>query len=1859
VGQFKRVAIINRGECAMRLIRALKELNSAGQAGFCTIALYTDSDARALFVREADEAWSLGSATFIDDRDGSRKSRYLDYRTLEQTLIESRAEAVWVGWGFVAEQAEFAELCRKLGLVFIGPQPEVTRKLGDKIASKLLAQEAGVPVAPWSGGAVHTLQEAEQQARALGFPLMIKATAGGGGRGIRRVASYADLADAFESARSEALKSFGDETLFMETLLQGVRHVEVQIIGDNKGTVWALGVRDCSIQRRNQKVMEESPSSLLSAEQEQALCEAARRLAQLAGYCNAGTVEFLYDPASAGFYFMEVNARLQAEHPVTEATRGVDLVKLQLHVAMGGELVGPEPASRGHAIEVRVNAEDPERAFAPAPGEIVLFQQPGGPGIRIDTGFVEGDRVAPEFDSMLAKVIASGSNREEAMARLGRALREMRLALRGGTSNKGFLIGLLERPEVRNSEYDIGWLDRLAMEDQHISGEHADVAILHAAMESYRAEVQIEQAQFFAVAARGRLRLRQEVGYELELSYRGASYRCLVLRTGPQQYRASVDGIKLDFTAEQVGRFEYVLYINDRQFQILSLPDGNDYTVEVNGIPHHVSREAAGLVRAPAPGVLLSHDVEIGQQISKGQRLVTLEAMKTEVPVLAPCDGTVGELLVGINVQVDAGSSLLRVEPLATGEQNNAAPRVSLQALSGGDSAPQLSGAVRFRQSLEEMKRLLLGFDVEPAATDRFVASHHGMCSGTACTDTDVLRDEDEILNIFADVCALFSHRGEGTQLNEEEVRTPEEYLLLYLRSLDAGAAGVSVSFVESLQRSLAHYGVDSLKRTPELEECLLWISKAHQNMTTQVKVVLSILERRLEEVEQLAAVTGEDFRLLLDRIVPVTRRHYPAVSDLAREVRYRYFYRPFFNDIWQQAYARADSQLNELVGASSNGERNTLIEQLLDFPHPLLGLLARRFNDAGQDARELMTEILARRQYRVRTLRELSSCSMEEFSCTRGEYEHEGERVQMLTVIAPYRRLSACIESIQPLLEQLPDDPRLVIDFYLIDTGELQAPDLREQLGAALAQAGFCRPVHRIVFALTNSGSDGLLGATEHLTFRLREAEYVEDDLHPGLHPMMAKRLEIWRLGNFGIKRLPSPEGVYLFHGVAQSNPKDERLFAFAEVRDLTPIYDEKGNISRLPYLEMMLMESLAAIRLFQSHRAKRSRLQWNRVFLHVWPPIEFGAEEMNLLAQLLTPAIEGLGLEKVLIRGRLRDREGTLRDTVIQAQTPGGREVVLSYRQPSVEPLQPLSEYTRNVVKMRQRGMIYPYEVIRTLAPMADETQNEYPPGSFIEYDLDDNNKLVDVDRPPGKNSSGIIVGLITNYTSKYPEGMTRVLMMGDASHGMGSLSEPECRRLLAALDMAEAKSLPVDWFALSAGALIAMDSGTENLEWIALVIRRLVEFTQVGGEVNVVVYGVNVGAQSYWNAEATMLMHTRGILVMTTEGSMLLTGKRALDYSGVVSAEDNQGIGGYEKIMGVNGQAQYWAADVWDACHILLRHYEHTYVLPGERFPRRGVSADPVDRDVCAMPHGYQEGYGFDTVGDIFSDGSNPGRNKPFDIRKVMQAVIDQDLPPLERWHDMREAESAVVWDAHLGGYPVALLAIESHPITRLGFVPTDGPERWSSGTLFPLSSKKIARAINAASNNRPVVVLANLSGFDGSPESMRRLQLEYGAEIARAVVNFRGPMVFCGICRYHGGAYVVFSHSLNDGLEVAALEGSFASVIGGKPAAAVVFSSEVDRRTRADARLQDLEGEITTAEEPARGRLRTRWHEVYETVHSEKLGEVAQEFDNIHSVHRAQKVGSLHHVVPPSRLRPYLIEALERGIQREIEAGPPAR
>ena len=1848
--EFQRVAIVNRGEAAMRFINAVREFNQERGTRIRTIALYTDPDRKAMFVREADEAFALGPATVVDEADGERKVSYLDYGRLETALAASRADAVWTGWGFVSEHAGFAELCERLGVVFIGPPPEAMRRLSDKISAKKLAEDARVPVVPWSGRAVAGAAEAASAAEALGYPVVVKAAAGGGGRGIRVVSCVAEMPAAFESARNEALRAFGDATVFVEKLLQGVRHVEVQVLGDAHGTTWAVGVRDCTIQRRHQKVLEESPAPTVPAELDRELRAAALRIARTSGYRNAGTVEFLYDPKSRTFAFLEVNARLQVEHTVTELTTGLDLVKLQIQVARGGRLVGEPPASSGHAIEVRLNAEDPEAGFAPAPGTFVYFRLPTGPGLRIDRGVTEGDSVASEFDPMIAKVIAHGADRNEALARLRRALSECAVVLDGGTTNKAFLLELLDRPEVRSAQVDTGWLERWSAARADEARPHADVALLAAAVEAYDDELRVEEEQFYESAARMRPEIRKEVGRTIEFRHHGQNYKLKVFRLGRHGYRVELDGTRSEVRIDRLSRYERWLTFGGTRYRTVCVVQGLDYLVEAEGVPHRFSRDDLGILRAPSPAVVVSLGVAPGDRVEKGSRIATLEAMKMEMPIPAPFDGTVRTVFVVANVQVGPGTPLVQLDPETAGEERKTTKRIAFPKAAAAPADDTSHALV----TLDEIRRLVLGFDVDPTDARR-LAREYAEAAPALAGDGAGAGAEERILRAFADVSALFRRQTSVEDPEAEGTVSTGEYLLTYLRTFDTQTPDLPNRFLERLGRAVAHYGVEGTKKGAALREALLWIWKARQRAEHQVELVLAILERRLADAEAGAAAASPEFRSLLDRLVTVAENRWPALGDVARDLRYRVFDQAAFEESRRAVYVEMDEVLARLVAEPGAFERADRVRVLVDCPQPLQTLYIGRFDEASAEEQAAMLEVLTKRYYRFRPLENFRPASFDGRVGGLAEYVFEGTRHLVVSTYSLDADFEKALRDVAAYLAANPSEHDVLIDVYSWRPGPPEDADAKAAaLKGVVDSLGFPPRVVRVVSAVAGAGAGLGMGSMQHFTFRAADGGFVEDKPYRSLHPMIGKRLDLWRLEGFDLERLPSAEDVYLFRGVARENPKDERLFALAEVRDLTPATDAHGRLVSLPQMERTLLEAFEAIRLFQAHRKVEDRLQWNRVFLYVWPTFRHSAREIRTFARHVAPATEGLGLEKVAIQARVPDPSspGGVKEVVFSVSQPGRTGIVVSVTPPSGRPLRTLSEYEQKVVRLRQRGLTYPYEIVKMLTPPKDGAHADFPAGDWQEWDLDENGVLVAVSRPPGRNRSNIIVGLLTSYTAKVPEGMTRVALLGDPIGAMGSLAEPECRRILAGLDLAEKMRVPLEWFALSAGAKIAMDSGTENMDWISRVLRRLITFTQAGNEVNVVVCGINVGAQPYWNAEATMLMHTKGILVMTQDGAMVLTGKTALDYSGSVSAEDNAGIGGYERVMGPNGQAQYWARDIPEACRLLLRHYEHSYVVPGERFPRRAVTADPLDRDVCLSPHGGDDPGAFELVGEIFSDATNPGRKRPFEIRKVMAAAADQDHPPLERWAGMRDAENGVVWDAHIGGWPVCLLGFESRPVKRIGFVATDGPENWTSGTLFPLASKKIARAINAASGNRPLVVLANLSGFDGSPESMRKVQLEYGAEIGRAVTNFRGPIVFTVVSRYHGGAFVVFSKTLNDNMEVAALEGTYASVIGGAPAAAVVFAREVDQRTKRDPRVLALEKEIAGAPDFEKRRLRARLADLVKSVRSEKLGQVADEFDGIHSVQRALAVGSLDRILPARELRPYLVDALERGMAKEL-------
>ena len=468
---FQKILIANRGEIAVRILRACREL------GIRSVAVFSEVDRKSLHVRLADEAYPIGPAA-------SRES-YLRIDKLIDVARRSGCDALHPGYGFLAENPRLPQACGDAGVVFIGPPAEAMEALGSKTAGRQLARRSGVPTVPGTNDPIETQKEAEALAGSMGYPVLLKAVAGGGGKGMRVVASAAEFASAWQQAGSEAMNAFGDSRLYLEKYLEKPRHVEIQIFADAHGRVVSLGERECSVQRRHQKVIEEAPSPVVTPELRKKMGDAAVRLARAGGYINAGTVEFLVD-SRLDFYFLEVNTRLQVEHPVTEQVTGLDLVKLQIATAAGHRLpfAWETITPRGHAMEVRLYAEDPENNFFPSPGKILSRRIPSGPGIRLDEGVYEGWTVPSEYDPLLSKMIAWGNSREETIARLRRALEEY--AITGIKTNAGLFRRILQEPEFVRGEIHTKWLDELLSRGKHAAGEadqrEEDAAVIAAAI---------------------------------------------------------------------------------------------------------------------------------------------------------------------------------------------------------------------------------------------------------------------------------------------------------------------------------------------------------------------------------------------------------------------------------------------------------------------------------------------------------------------------------------------------------------------------------------------------------------------------------------------------------------------------------------------------------------------------------------------------------------------------------------------------------------------------------------------------------------------------------------------------------------------------------------------------------------------------------------------------------------------------------------------------------------------------------------------------------------------------------------------------------------------------------------------------------------------------------------------------------------------------------------------------------------------------------------------------------------------------------------------------------------------------------
>jgi len=634
------VLVANRGEIARRVFRTARSM------GLRCVAVYVDADAGSPHVTDADEAVRLP--------DGG----YLDAEAVVAAALATGADAVHPGYGFLAENAGFAEAVEAAGLVWVGPTADVVRTMGDKLAAKEAAVAAGVPTLPSS--------DDPTDGEAVGYPLLVKAAAGGGGKGMHLVESAADLDEAVTSAQREALGAFGDDRVFLERYVPRSRHLEVQVLGDAHGNLVHLGERECSIQRRHQKVLEESPSPFADEALRSAMCDAALRLADGIGYRSAGTVEFLVDDATGEFFFLEVNTRLQVEHPVTEEVTGIDLVREQLRVAAGEPLgwTQGDLATSGHAIEARLYAEDADRGFLPATGTLHAFVPADDPTVRWDAGVAAGSHVGVDFDPMLAKVVAHGPTRAEAAGRLALAFERSHLG--GVTTNRDFLVATLRHEAFLAGDTTTDFIERHAPSTPRTGDDVARAAVAAAMwlLRSNRAEAGV-LAHLPAVWRNARLPDERvvlahgdevhEVGYRAQrdgsFTVNGSS-TARIHDWSPDGIDVEVDGRRWAGRVTRSG--------NDLWVQV---PSG---TVAFSVAPRFTvpgSEDVNGGLVAPMPGVVLEVRAAAGDRVEAGQTLVVMEAMKMEQHIAAPEDGTIAEVLVAVGEQVEKGTALMVLEP--------------------------------------------------------------------------------------------------------------------------------------------------------------------------------------------------------------------------------------------------------------------------------------------------------------------------------------------------------------------------------------------------------------------------------------------------------------------------------------------------------------------------------------------------------------------------------------------------------------------------------------------------------------------------------------------------------------------------------------------------------------------------------------------------------------------------------------------------------------------------------------------------------------------------------------------------------------------------------------------------------------------------------------------------------------------------------------------------------------------------------------------------------------------------------------------------------------------------------------------
>lgn len=2276
----RRIMVINRGEASVRFLSTIKKLNETLPANqrVTVISLYTDPDKDALFVRETlaanGEVVYLGKPTFVDpndnieyDRNGDvvmvggepkkkQKSIYLNQELMMNLAQHHNADSVWLGWGFLAEDAVFVAKAEAEGLRVIGPGSYPMHQLGDKIIAKQLVEAAGVPIAAWSGDKVDTVDEAiraihhlhylpvkrgelsnlgnevfgikvdggrsfiaanreelttiydrlqaahpgkriligkpnylepenklesdgyiqallspghnfalglrlpgalglkiesaskgewlyqaveqfnELRAdarqdgvkalqtvltvmkesggrfnlttlnRALAskgpevasvkdryftrsqrhhliyqivataltqsnpaaalevaiqeldglvkhskpvpvvlldleqnnFPVVVKARAGGGGKGIRFVRSEADLRAQWQGVRNEALKAFGNGEVFLEKAVSNARHIEVQVWADKYGNVMVVGDRDCTLQASNQKLLEMAPAPFISDSVRSTLHKAAVAAVKAAKLDNVSTVEFLVVEDYVSF--MEVNTRLQVEHRITELVTGIDLVMAMIQSSLGKPLpTTATPQNMGYAIQGRVNAQyvDYQGNFTPSAGKVLKFQASRLQGVYTDTGISSNYEVTSDFDSMLAKVIGTGASFEAAVASLRGGLSDTVLVGDGLRSTMDILQELLENLDLLQGKIHTRWLEADYLPNRKIQDAKplGHVALLLAAALHRRENdrrVRHETLKLFTHWTPAQL--PELASPEVQFGLFGSEFELTTHSLAPDVYAIEIDGAEHRVELTQIDRrgFQYQASIDGVAYTIVGSAQATGYDLTINGSLYPIEKLEKGFIVSTMNGVVNELLLKMGEAVDLGAVAALVEAMKQTFKEVAKAFGVVVDVLVNVGDKVRPGTKLFRLEQpeeatvahddgkekyqvkfpfnphaipatvadaqavldaLVANRGRRLEAPIGIPEYRASDFAAlmDIDHAIYAPQLFEKVRSGLLGYYPIDKDSDELALA---LTYVRILEELQLRAENPETLRLYTEhwadllanyyyVEALFQEHflipGANRQIRAKKSPSyRDQFEDLYLRSPASLGQGTTEDFKTVLKGALAEYGVASLDYDPSdryLPVALHRILRSHERVDSKNRLVAATFEA-LSRLTS-AGVINPDTPNLVATVDNITHLDRDGSARGAIFAAHAYYYK-------LESKVMADLQPDKHGRVQLDGIYQTFLESSV------------RPSDATRRAAGDLFHLLYPHSRNASSWVPFfdSASTISEYYGYTGRFLDERGRDRRTVAIA-YGNRTSLTTTLSGAVQQFRRDvhPEKIVELVLRERAAWSNDEeaLDRIAGQIRDEIGYQDPGLKLarinVTLLTDNGQ------RQYLSFVPNPAAgdsgtYVEDRFTRGIHPSLTEAFEWWRLAKHQYRRLPSVDNdIVLVEATAlgaEYGPENSGLIAYALAEDPRPQIDLSTRITRVPEIELQFRGAVAAIMLGQLRSDKP--LNGNRIVVYVPDEVLLSREKITAIVQRLAPMSRGLGLAATYIRMRQwkETAEAAPREIEIRANIRMGKGLDIQFRDSKFNNeglMNPVTPEFRRVAKLARNNIPYVYNYVQELTK-----DQGFGVGAFQEMDLADSElpatfrgsditiraqelQLQEVTRSPNANKSGVVVGVVTVKSEKYPEGMKRVVILNDASKKLASLAEPICSRVIAALNYARAHNLPVDWLSISSGAHIGMNSGVENLDWTAGVFGQLTKFTQDGGVINMVNPFVAVGAQAYWTAMSTMMMHNKGVLIMTAAGTNMLTGNEALGISGSPAARSNLDLGGYKSVYGPNGEAHYYAENIDGALRILNDWYELNYVEPGHWFPRLAKSQDPIDRKLVDPPMSVSLPAAYAMLNQLFLENgdepktadlqglgegkvwaairsklgaepptswrllidrvvnqlntyneqvaatqrtqagrtrrpvglpklvlldraqilqhliaqgvppvelgqySDPTTGKWVDLSKVlidktrmvaypmralMNAVANHDAPRREPWEDFEDAEVAITWDTEISGLdgtgeyigsPVTLIGIDAQSLARKRPATKGiGPEIWPGGTLTPNASKKVARAINAASGRKPVVVLANLAGFDGTQESLQNLQLELGAEIGRAVTNFEGPIVFVVVTRYHGGAYVVFSKALNTDLQVFALNDTYASVIGGQVAVKVVN----EPKTEVTKEAKRLEGEAEWAARLRGAKDAEATAKIKREIYAVAERTIRNRYDAIHTVDRAKSVGAIDDIIAADGLRQTIIEAVEAGKQTYV-------